>query len=166
MKARRPPSRKDIRASLRALSATAVDRDKAAASDAAMGLDKPERTRAKQRDLEGAEQRALFKWAGYAQSQYPELRYLFHVPNGGSRDAITGAKLKAQGVRRGVPDVFLDVSRGSWHGLRIELKANGGHTSDEQHDWIRELQAQGYFAQVCVGWEAARDLIVAYLTWS
>ena len=153
MATKRPPSKRDVRASLRALAAAAPDQDRASAAATKLGLDKPERIRAKPRDLEGAEQRSIFKWANYAQNRFPELKYLFHVPNGGARDAITGARLKAQGVKTGVPDIYLDVARGSWHGLRIELKAHGGRTSDDQHNWILNLQVQGYYAQVCVGWE-------------
>jgi hypothetical protein len=146
------------------VAAFASDQDRAAAAATTLGLDKPERIRAKSRDLEGAEQRALFKWAKYAQNRFPELQYLFHVPNGGARNAITGARLKAQGVKAGVPDIYLDVARGCYHGLRIELKAGKGKASEDQHNWILNLQAQGYYAQVCVGWEEARELIVKYLT--
>jgi hypothetical protein len=164
MTPRRPPSRKDIRATMRALAAAAPDQERAAAAGSTLGLDKPERIRAKPRDLEGDEQKALFLWAKYEQNRFPELQYLFHVPNGGARDAITGARLKAQGVKPGVPDIYLDVARACYHGLRIELKAGKGKANDDQHNWILNLQAQGYYAQVCVGWEAARDLIVKYLT--
>jgi hypothetical protein len=114
---------------------------------------------------EHAHQVALFQWADNVRRQFPELRWLFAVPNGGQRSARTAARLKAEGVRRGVPDVLLDVPRAGYHGLRIELKKPGRHSvSLEQREWIAGYQERGYRAEVCVGWIAARDLIVEYLT--
>lgn len=39
----------------------------------------------------------------------PELRWLHAIPNGGQRDKITAGKLKAEGVKKGVLDVFLPL---------------------------------------------------------
>lgn len=39
----------------------------------------------------------------------PELRWLHAIPNGGYRDKVTAGKLKAEGVKRGIPDVFLPL---------------------------------------------------------
>ena len=116
-------------------------------------------------DDEHAHQVALFQWADNVRRQFPELRWLFAVPNGGQRSARTAARLKAEGVRRGVPDVLLDVPRAGYHGLRIELKKPGRHSvSSEQREWIAGYQERGYRAEVCIGWIAARALIVEYLT--
>ena len=93
----------------------------------------------------------------------PALRLLFAVPNGGHRHKATAGKLKAEGVRKGVPDMCLPVAYGGFHGLYIELKAQGGRASDEQREWIAALQAQGYRAEVCVGAEAAWRVICEYL---
>lgn len=113
---------------------------------------------------EDAEQAALFEWAALKQSQFPELALLFHVPNGGKRDAITACKLKRQGVKAGVPDLVLPVARGGYHGLFIELKRkDGGAASKEQEKWIIALEAQGYSAGVCHGWESAAHVLQRYL---
>ena len=48
---------------------------------------------------------------------------MFHIPNGGSRNKLEASNLKKQGVKAGVPDLFLPVGRGSYHGLFIELKS-------------------------------------------
>ena len=85
---------------------------------------------------EAGEQAALFAWARLAEKQHPELALLFHVPNGGRRDVIEAAHLKAQGVRAGVPDLCLPVARGGYHGLYIELKAARGRVQDTQREWI------------------------------
>ncbi len=158
------PTRRDVRNGLRAWSAVAVDRGKAARSDAALGVDAPERERKKPVQREASEQVELFKWVSRAQAKHPELSLLLHVPNGGRRDAISGARLKAQGVRAGVPDLLLPVPRQGWAGLWIELKAGRGKVSDVQSAWIDNLRGQGYRVEVCRGWEAAKRTLEEYLT--
>lgn len=113
---------------------------------------------------ESAEQAAVFQWAAYRTGVYPELDLLYHVPNGGSRNPIEAARLKAQGVKAGVPDLVLPVARGKHHGLYIELKRQkGGRLSDDQKKWLDELTEQGYLAVRCDGAEAAIKTIEDYL---
>ncbi|MBV1928237.1 MAG: VRR-NUC domain-containing protein, partial [Gammaproteobacteria bacterium] len=93
---------------------------------------------------------------------------MFAIPNGGDRHPVVAAKLKAEGVKRGVPDVCLPVVRGGYHGLYIELKkpkdsTPAGKPTEEQIEWLAALGDQGYFAALCVGWDAARKTIVDYL---
>lgn len=113
---------------------------------------------------EADEQEALFRWAEYAKGQYPELALLFHIPNGGKRDKVTAARLKAQGVKAGLPDLFLPVSRAGWHGLFIELKVYGNKPTEKQKYWLTRLRFQQYYTTVCYGWEEAKDVIIEYLT--
>ena len=115
------------------------------------------------RDGEHAEQVALMRWAAFARARFPELVLLYAVPNGGHRHKATAARLKAEGVRRGVPDVCLPVARSGAHGLYIELKSEHGKVTSEQRGWIRALRRQGYVAEVCHGWESARSMIEHYL---
>jgi hypothetical protein len=110
------------------------------------------------------EGRWLIQWAIVEQRRWPELARLAHVPNGGARSKVTAAILKAEGVRSGYPDYVLDVPRGGYHGLRIELKADDGRASDEQCDWLAFLHAQGYAAFVCVGWRRAAHLLLRYMS--
>ena len=127
---------------------------------------------------EHAQQVALFMWAAIEvhSGRYPELRLMFAIPNGGERDKRVAARLKAEGVKRGVPDVFLPVRRGGFAGLFIELKRPDSEVRTEsgrkrrkgavaavQNDWIADLQAAGYGAASCVGFEQARATILAYL---
>lgn len=51
---------------------------------------------------EAEEQIALFEWARLQTGRFPELALLYHVPNGGSRNKIEAARLRAQGVKSGV----------------------------------------------------------------
>ena len=114
---------------------------------------------------EAAEQECLFIWANFHVGKYPELTMLHHIPNGGKRDARTGARMKRQGVKPGIPDLCLPVARGEHHGLYIELKrqAKGAAPTRNQNSMILKLREQGYYAVVCSGWIAARDVLVAYL---
>jgi len=112
---------------------------------------------------EHAEQVALMKWAAMQSRRIPALEMLFAIPNGGRRDAVTGARLKAEGVKAGVPDLFLPCPAGKWHGLFIELKAPGGRPSAEQRRMIERLRKAGYKAEVCYGWMEAAEVLTEYL---
>lgn len=105
------------------------------------------------------EQVALFQWASY----YPEIR-MFAIPNGGNRNIITATNLKAEGVKAGVPDIFLPLARGEYHGMFIEMKRKkGGRVTPEQKEWIQYLNCEGYFAVVARGCDEAIELIQDYL---
>lgn len=96
--------------------------------------------------------------------RWPELGLMHHIPNGGGRSPREAAHLKAQGVKAGVPDIFLPVARHGYHGLYIELKRReGGRVSPEQNEMIAALREQGFRVEVCRGWEAARDVIEEYM---
>ncbi len=113
------------------------------------------------RTSEHSQQVALFAFA--AQSGIPELRLMFAIPNGEQRSAMTGAKLKAAGVKAGVPDIFLPVARNGFHGLWIELKIKSGVVSPKQQEWLVKLSEQKYATRVCFGWEEARNALLDYL---
>lgn len=112
---------------------------------------------------EDAEQEALFSWALAMSGQCPCLKMLFHIPNGGRRDAITGAALKRRGVKAGVPDICLPIACGGYHGLFIELKVGNNKPSAAQREWLYWLQKHGYSVFVCYGWLEAADRIEKYL---
>jgi len=113
---------------------------------------------------ESVEQQCLFRWAQLQTNAHPELRLLYHVPNEGKRSRAQGGRLKAEGLRPGVPDICLPVPRGRYHGLYIELKRlQGGRVERSQHEWLDALTDQGYVAVVCKGWEAAAKVLLEYL---
>jgi len=114
-------------------------------------------------EREHKEQATLFKWARLMEKHIPELALLFAIPNGGHRNKATVGKLKAEGVKAGVPDICLPVACGQYHGLFIELKAEGGRPTDAQRNWLLALNAHGYATRLCFGWEDARKTIDAYL---
>lgn len=106
---------------------------------------------------------ALFQWAHIQQTSIPELKYLFHVPNGGKRGIKEATRLKAAGVKRGVPDVVLPVPRGGYHGLFVELKAGKNRPTPEQTAWLTELGRNGYRTAVCYALDDAIREIKMYL---
>lgn len=121
---------------------------------------------------EHAHQAALFCWANERArnvASYAGLAFLFAIPNGGARSGVTAARMKAEGVKAGVPDICLPMTRGGYAGLYIELKrpkAAGkmaGRLSPEQADWHAFLRVQGYAVAVAYGWRAAVAVIEAYL---
>lgn len=115
------------------------------------------------KSIESQEQCALIEWAEIQSRTYPELKLLHHIPNGGKRNIATAARLKKEGVKAGVPDLFLPAPKGKWHGLYIEMKAPKGTVSEKQKWWIKALRKQGYAVAICYGWEVAKDIITCYL---
>lgn len=108
------------------------------------------------------EQVAVIQWAAMAQGRFPELALLLAIPNGGARHIAVATKLKAEGVRPGVPDLFLPYPNGGWHGLWIEMKTTTGRPSESQKWWLAELRKQWYSAVVCYGAEEAIGCIKEY----
>lgn len=136
-------------------------------------------------DSESSHQKALFAWAALSVGKYPALAYMFAIPNGGLRDIRTASTLKAEGVKSGVPDIFLPWPLWSYGlpsmnnptgkhmmyraGCFIEMKLekyrnrkNGG-CSEEQVEFIKWAASVGYYCKVCYSWIEAKDCLIAYL---
>lgn len=118
---------------------------------------------------EHSQQTALFCWAAQHSLIIPELRLLFAIPNGGLRDKVTASRLKAEGVRSGVPDIFWPVAARMpshvsiyYHGLFIEMKAAKGRVSEAQTQWVKDLEGQGYACATVYAYHFARDVILNY----
>ena len=84
---------------------------------------------------------------------------LHAVPNGQYR---SGERMEP-GLRRGYPDLALDVAAGGWHGLRIELKTAKGTLSLDQRLRLKLLGEYQYYACVCRSYEDAIEAIERYL---
>ncbi|MDB5996873.1 MAG: hypothetical protein JWP42_4009 [Pseudomonas sp.] len=111
---------------------------------------------------EHEEQKSLVSWFAH---QYRSIaNRLVAVPNGGQRNVIVAAKLKAEGVRAGFPDLMLLIPRHGFSGLMIEMKrVKGGRMQPEQIEWQVWLNEQGFMVVTCNGAEAARETIRTYL---
>jgi hypothetical protein len=114
---------------------------------------------------EHQEQKNLFEWVRLSVKKYPALANLAAIPNGGHRHKAVAGKLKAEGCSAGYPDTFLAYPSRGFHGLFIEMKVKkGGRVSPEQKDWIERLLNAGYLAVVCKGFDAAKEMLIWYLT--
>lgn len=112
---------------------------------------------------EEQEQITFFEWAVMLEGRYPALASMYHVPNGGKRGKTEAARLKAAGVRAGVPDICLPFAAGGYIGLYIELKVDKNTASDDQKKWLRQLRVQGHYACICYGWQLAAQVTEAYM---
>jgi len=109
------------------------------------------------------QQKHIFLWAEMMTREYPELWMLNGSLNGVRLTIGQAVKAKASGMKKGYPDIGLDVSRGGYHGLRIELKKSNGKPTAEQKEWAGRLRDQGYLARFCYGSDMAKKVIIAYL---
>lgn len=111
------------------------------------------------------EQKSVVEWWDYVSQMLRVPReVLFAIPNGGKRDIVTASFLKAEGVRPGVPDLFLAYPVGDAHGLFIEMKRRkGGVVSKYQNDMLEILKNLGYKTDVCKGAEEATKRIERYI---
>lgn len=111
---------------------------------------------------EDYEQKLIFEWAAY----YPVLHWLHAIPNGGKREPREAARLKAQGVKAGVSDIFLPLPMSGYHGLYVEVKRRKqdgtSKVSKKQKLFHVDMIAQGYRCEVCYGANEAIDIIKEY----
>ena len=110
------------------------------------------KTKLSSEPLETAEQIGLVNWF---ETSFPGVR-IFAIPNGGHRAMSVAKTLKAEGVRAGVPDLFVP----EWQ-LWIEMKRQTmGSVSAEQKDWHRYLINIGHHVIIGRGaTDASRKVI-------
>lgn len=72
--------------------------------------------------------------------------------------------MRRMGLRKGYPDIAIDLPRHGRPGARLELKRDAmSAISPEQMEWLERLRSVGYFAELCPGIEAATDAVRRYL---
>jgi hypothetical protein len=75
---------------------------------------------------------------------YRQYADLYHMNNNNSIGKKRGAIAKAMGLTAGVPDTFLALPRGKYHGFYIEFKKPGEKLSDEQAEVSFQLIKVGF----------------------
>lgn len=109
------------------------------------------------------EQTALFLWAQVNQVRIPGVELMFAVPNGGYRLGKTARDLKDEGVKKGVPDVWLPVKGIHENrpvvGLVIEMKFGKNKATPEQEWWLDQMARNGWRTAVCYSWREAAKVI-------
>lgn len=112
------------------------------------------------------EQVRVIEWARWHESKWPELALLHAIPNAGAgAQRGQAGKMKAEGVKPGVPDLCLPVRRKGYSGVYIEMKRVGGKLSPEQFTWLAALADQGFHACTAYGADQAINVLREYLTW-
>jgi hypothetical protein len=118
---------------------------------------------------ESDQQVAVIQWW---RLKYPKLKSLLITSQSGvivggkSKFAII-AKQKKEGWLPGVPDIFIAVPRGGYHGLWLELKDSGktkSSLSKDQIQYLSDLGEQGYSAVWCAGSAQAIEIIEHYMS--
>lgn len=111
---------------------------------------------------EDTEQMQIINYCNSMSAYVPDYAMIYHIPNEGKRK--NGAKLKRIGLRKGIPDLCLPVSKMGFNGLYIELKKDASKkASKEQKEWLFKLEQQGYATSLCFGANEAINLITAYM---
>ena len=99
-------------------------------------------------------------------AQYLDIRGYcwWAVPNGGSRSLITATRLKAEGVKAGVPDITL-IHNGMFYGIEVKKPKTStpmGRLTVKQKTMIRSIEGAG--AEVGVVYSVA-DVIELLIEW-
>lgn len=107
-------------------------------------------------------QTSCVRWFRY---RYPRLAGIFfHVPNGGSRNAIEAKNLKAQGTLPGVADLILLKPSNGYAALCIEMKAKNGRQSEYQQQFKKAAESAGNKYVICRTFEEFVENVNQYLT--
>jgi hypothetical protein len=118
--------------------------------------------RTNRKQIEDFEQQVVVQWAHY----HWFGKYLFAIPNGGHRHKVVAAKLKKQGVKAGVSDLFLSYPSKGYHGLFIEMKRENkklARVSPLQDAFLEQQKEVGYAGEVAYGAMQAIKIIKDYL---
>ena len=114
---------------------------------------------------ESQEQITVVEWAAMHEHTYPELHWLFHPANGRKRNKAAAKLLKAEGVKAGVPDLWLPIPNGENIGLIIEMKIDdfNARPTAEQRKWLLAMQHYGWKTCLCHGATRAIKELETYL---
>jgi hypothetical protein len=107
------------------------------------------------------EDRLQISCARFLNLQYPKALW-FHTPNGGSRNKIEGAKLKAMGTKKGVSDILIIERNKSFVGLAIELKILPNKPTLEQIEFLYQLKLRGWDTAVIYSIDAFIEKVIKY----
>lgn len=115
---------------------------------------------------EDTEQINVVSWANWNVNRYPELKWLHHIPNGGSRNKQEAVKFKQMGVKAGVSDLCLPYPKGLYCGMYIEMKFGDNRQQTTQKEFLEDMAAVGHFVVTCYSAEEAVKVLEEYLNLS
>lgn len=110
-------------------------------------------------------QTAIVEWANtfYLICPFKVSHHLIAIPNGGYRNKSEAIRLKKEGVKSGVSDLFLAYPSRGFHGLWIEVKKISGKLSNDQKNWLDMVNACNYKGVVIYGVSQGIHAIKDYL---
>ena len=114
--------------------------------------------------IESAHQAQVVEWSrwAYKTGKYPMLNMLHCSLNGVKLTKTQAVIAKSQGMLSGVPDLFLPVPRGKYHGLYIEMKHGTNTLTDNQKKFLKNAANVGYAVSVCYSAQEAIKRIEDY----
>ncbi len=114
------------------------------------------------KESEHQHQVAYFDVLRLNEAKYPFLKYVFAVPNGSHRHIAVAAKLKKEGVKSGIFDIFVCFPKDDYGGLFLEFKYGRNKLTDSQKEF-REYAERHYATAVCYSWTEAVQATEEYL---
>ena len=106
------------------------------------------------------------RWFRY---QYPNI-VIFAIPNGGIRNPIEAAKLKATGTLAGVADLFVmwggnipNNATDIYLGLFIEMKVGKNQQTPAQKEFEIKAKESGYAYHICRSFDEFKTVVEDYL---
>lgn len=117
-------------------------------------------------DPEHREQVALFDKIRALTDDSPvaELRQCYAIPNAAIRGKLTRIKMLAEGLQAGELDINLDIARGGFFGLRLEMKSKDGMLSVLQVSRIDEHRRNNFAAEVAYTADEAWRILTRYIS--
>jgi hypothetical protein len=116
---------------------------------------------------EHKEQVQFFNLCDSASLVDKSFNLIFAIPNqsyGGTRqDMLRGKKLKAEGRKSGVPDIFVPIQNDSYNGLFIEMKTKYNKTQENQDKWLSDLFNHSFDAVIAYSAIDAFNYVCDYL---
>lgn len=106
--------------------------------------------------LEHDIQCAFFQMVRLHEERHPVLKMVFAIPNAGAgAQRGQAGKMKAEGVRAGIPDIFCAVPVGIDSGWWCEFKRPKAKLRPEQKEMGEQLLVRGYSVCICYSAEEA-----------
>lgn len=110
------------------------------------------------------EQVLFFEYVGWKAKGDHRYEPIFSVPNGSYKSASSALKFQKEGLRSGVPDIFIAYPAGKYHGMFIEMKYGKKEPTDKQWEWLRRLASNDYKCIVAYTGNDAIAALEAYLS--
>ena len=110
------------------------------------------------------DQSDFISWCLINEQRLPPLTMIYANVNGAwTKNLGEARKLKREGLKSGVPDLFLAFPTRRYSGFFIEMKYGKNTTSVSQVKWLKKLAAVGYKCKVVYGRENAIKQTLLYL---